>query len=55
MAVRTPITGITMASAPSISSCNRVVVVKVMPFRASFFGQGGNVSVYFEITEIGFS
>lgn len=40
MAVRTPITGITMASAPSISSCNRVVVVKVMPFRASFFGQG---------------
>ncbi|KAL3355396.1 hypothetical protein AABB24_019460 [Solanum stoloniferum] len=40
MAVRTPITGIAMASAPSISSCNRVVVVKVMPFRASFFGQG---------------
>uniref|UniRef100_M1BC30 Membrane-associated 30 kDa protein, chloroplastic n=1 Tax=Solanum tuberosum TaxID=4113 RepID=M1BC30_SOLTU len=43
MAVRTPITGITMASAPSISSCNRVVVVKVMPFRASFFGQGVGV------------
>ncbi|KAF3680261.1 hypothetical protein BC332_29779 [Capsicum chinense] len=40
MAVRTPITGISMASAPSISSCNRMVVVKVQPFRASFFGQG---------------
>ncbi|KAM3283111.1 membrane-associated protein VIPP1, chloroplastic [Capsicum chacoense] len=40
MAVRTPITGISMASAPSISSCNKMVVVKVQPFRASFFGQG---------------
>ncbi|KAK4366968.1 hypothetical protein RND71_014848 [Anisodus tanguticus] len=40
MAVRTPITGISMASSPSISSCNRVVVVKAPPLRASFFGQG---------------
>ncbi|CAK9148791.1 unnamed protein product, partial [Ilex paraguariensis] len=44
MAVRAPLTGISLASTPSASlhspSCNKVVAVRVPPFRSSFLGHG---------------
>lgn len=47
MAVRAPVTGITVAcSTPSVSSCNRIVAVKALPLRSSFFGHGvGNLKL----------
>lgn len=42
MAIRAPITGTSIASStPSVSSCNKFIVVKAPPFRSSLFGHGG--------------
>ncbi|KAL6501053.1 Membrane-associated protein vipp1, chloroplastic [Orobanche hederae] len=50
MAVKAPITGISMGSctsAPSGASCNRgVIIVKAQPLRASLFGRGAGTPKY---------